>query len=112
MKTTIKKVIIATILTIGFSPLYAGNGHSHAPKSVSKSIIETIAKDEVNRLTKIGKIEQSWFNSNINEIEKYNSGQKWRVTFKNQQVKDMKKQTLYVFVNRAGKIKDTNYTGK
>jgi hypothetical protein len=112
MKTIIKKMLITGILTIGFSPLYAGSGHSHAPTEVSSSAIQSIAKDEVTRLVKADKIDKSWLNKKINIMEKYNKGYEWRISFKNDQIKDTTKQMLYIFVRTDGTVTAANYTGK
>ena len=87
MRTMIKKGLLAVTLMIGFNPLYAGTGHSHA-------------------------IDNSWLNKDINKIEKYNQGQEWRVIFNNDKIEDAAKQTLYIFVDNAGKLTGSNYTGK
>lgn len=108
---TIKKILILAMLIIGLNPLYAGGGHSHAP-AVSVATIKTVAKDEVIRLAQAVKIDKSWAKEDISKIEKYNHGHEWRVIFKNKQIKDMQKQTLYIFVNTSGKITGANYTGK
>jgi hypothetical protein len=112
MKNMLKKVLIVLTLIIGFSPLYAGSGHSHAPKEVSMSNIKIIAQGEIYRLIKANTIDKSWANKNISKIEKYNKGSEWRVIFKNEQIKDTTKQTLYVFMNNAGMLSGANYTGK
>lgn len=112
MKTMIKKGLLAVTLMIGFNPLYAGTGHSHAPVEVSTTIIKTVAKEEINRLAKSGKIDNSWLNKDINKIEKYNQGQEWRVIFNNDKIEDAAKQTLYIFVDNVGRLTGSNYTGK
>jgi hypothetical protein len=45
-------------------------------------------------------------------MEKYNKGYEWRVSFKNDQIKDTKKQKLYIFVRTSGTLSAANYTGK
>lgn len=113
MKIFIKSVIITAILAFGFNPLYAGGNHSHAPKEVSKSLIKKIAKEEINRLVHANTIDKSWFNRPIHKVEKkkFNQSLEWVVTFNNKQIKESKKQNLYVFVNLSGILAGANYSG-
>jgi hypothetical protein len=108
----IKKTLIAITLIVGLHPLYAGSGHSHAPTTVSEVTIKTIAKNEINRLAKANKIDKSWFNNDIDIIQRYSNAQEWRIVFKNDKITDITKQTLYVFVSNDGKLGAVNYTGK
>ena len=108
----IKKALMTITLIIGLNPLYAGSGHSHAPSSISEVNIKTIAKNEINRLSKDEKIDKSWLNKDIYLMQKYSNGHEWRVVFKNKKIVDVNKQTLYVFVSVSGKLNGVNYTGK
>jgi len=112
MMKIMKKALIAITLIVGFNPLYAGSGHSHAPVAVSKTTIKTIAKNEINRLAKVEKIDKSWLNKDVSKLEKLDPGYEWRVIFKNDKITDTKQQTLYVFVSNAGRLVAVNYTGK
>ncbi|MEN8147464.1 MAG: DUF6488 family protein [Campylobacterota bacterium] len=123
MKTLIKTTV--TALALSFTTLYAsgshshdgGHGHSHdAPvqKEVSKTAIEEIAKQEVERLTWVKKIDKSWASMPISKMERtqYNYNNEWVVSFENAAIKDKTKQTLYIFVNVYGNLTGANYTGK
>ncbi len=112
MMKIIKKALIAITLIVGFNPLYAGSGHSHAPAAVSEVSVKSIAKNEINRLAKAEKIDKSWLNNGIDVMQRWSNGQEWRIVFKNDKITDIKKQTLYVFVSSDGRLTAVNYTGK
>ena len=115
MKNLIKATIIVLVLSL--TPLFAapaGAGHSHLVKEVSKSTIQNSAKQHLLKLVKDEKIDKSWSSTSIAGLKKKLFGQnkEWVVDFKNSQIKDDKKQTLYIFVDLYGKITGANYTGK
>lgn len=118
MKTLVKTTVIVMALT--FTTLYAGgnhahgNGHGHTQTEVNKDSIKNTANKELTRLVKYGKIDDSWKNRPILNMKKkqFHHNMEWVVSYKNKDIKDTKKQTLYIFVSLYGQITGANYTGK
>ena len=119
MKNFIKTILI--ILMVGVPSLY-GHGsakHEHrtqlaVDKEVSKKSIKDIAKQEIKRLTLAKKIDDSWLFTPISKMKKiqFNNAPEWVVSFNNPKIKDIAKQTVYVFISVNGKVLAANYTGK
>lgn len=117
MKTILKTILLASLLTLGTTNLYAGTGHSHggsyhSHEKISETKALTIAKSMVNGLIKKGTIDKSWQNIDASKIQKkmFGKNEEWVVNFKNPKMsKD--KQTLYVFISLFGKVTGANYTG-
>ena len=103
-----------------FRSVQAGGGHAHGPgghaaqKPVSSEKAIDLASKKVAELAKRGVIDKSWENAGSSEIEKktYGPRKEWKVTFKNDKVKEASKQTLYLFYRLGGKYIAANYTGK
>lgn len=117
MKKLLKISFITAILTCLYSPLFAaaGTGHSHAPKKeVSKITIKKQANDELKKLVTTDKIDKSWLKKPILNMEKkkFYNNMEWVISYQNKDISDAQKQTLYVFVNKYGKVTGANYTGK
>ncbi len=119
MKNIITKVALVVILTIGFSPLYAGGGHDHDHGEESHSKIDEakaklIAVKQLNTHIDNKKLKSSWSDMPVHKIEQktFNSKIEWVVRFKNLEIKDANKQVLYIFVNLHGKVTGSNFTGK
>lgn len=118
MKKLIKISLTTAILACSFNPLYAGgnhdDGHKHSQKELSKDLAQKEAYKKVQKLVDIKKIEQSWLKAPILDAKKkkFNDHFEWVVSYQNKNIKDTKKQTLYVFVNMHGKITGANYSGK
>lgn len=109
------KIAIITILTFNLNLLYAHGGHGKGVRvEVSKTDIKHNAIEEIKSLVKIKKIDKSWLNATLSKVEKkrFKYGLEWVVTFKNKKIKDIKKQTIYVFMSIFGKTTGVNYTGK
>ena len=115
------RLIKTAILLLGLSltALYAHGNHSKSPSAPvkeenSKKSIKNTAKQEVKRLALAKKIDKSWLFSPISKMKrtKYNYNNEWVVSFKNPEIKDPSKQTLYVFVTVYGQLTGANYTGK
>lgn len=117
MQKLLAGIIIALPLWLGLSVLPAvagpGHGHSHALTPVDQFQAETIASENVARLVDAGKIDVSWKSVKVAEVSQkdYGEGLEWVVVFRNEQVADPKKQTLYVFLNLGGEYQAANYTG-
>lgn len=119
MKKIVRTLFIITGLTFSFNPLYAGanhnhDGHSHAQEKVTKAVAKKEAAKKLKKLIKAKKIENSWLKaSNIDaKKKKFGKDLEWIFTFKNDKVKNTKKQVIYVFVNLYGEVTGANYTGK
>jgi hypothetical protein len=120
MKSIITKVAFAAILTIGFSPLYAGGNHDdhdHGEKShpkIDEAKAKLIAVKQLNTHIDSKKLKSSWLDMPVHKIEQktFNSKLEWVVRFKNPKIKDANRQILYVFVNLHGRVTGSNFTGK
>ena len=128
MKKSIKAIIIT--LLISLTTLYASSehnheGHSHATNKhshgyealkneITKKAVEEIAKKEVIRLAQKKKIHMSWKTIPISKIGKthYADSDDWKVAFTNLNIKNKKRQTLYIFVSTRGSVTGANYSGK
>ena len=108
-------VLIAPLTFI--SPTFAESshshdgGHSHGP--VSGEDAGKMAEIRVNKLAKAGKIPESWTGIKANSVvqKEYSKGPEWVVTLKNNNVTDVKKQTLYMFFTLDGVYIAANYSG-
>ena len=113
---------ISTVLFVStlffVSPVMAGaghdqsGGHSHGPISSAAVIKKAVAK--VESLAASGKLDKSWVESKaIGASQKsFSNKTEWVVTFKNDKVTDVSKQTLYLFFSLDGGYIATNFTGK
>lgn len=110
MTTTIKSLIIALILSLGTNSLFAGAGHSH---NASEKRIESSARNKINKLIALNKIDKSWLKAKLLKMKKQNGiyGKEWVVSFKNKDIKDEKKQTLYIYLTTFAKVKGVNFKG-
>lgn len=92
----------------------ANGGHSHAQVPVSSKEAVNRASEKVNQLSRSGKIDSSWSDVKPSSVEQkeYKKGSEWVITFKNDQVKDPLKKTLYLFYSLDGHYIATNYSGK
>jgi len=122
MKTLIKTTLIAVALTSG--TIYASGSHAHnaegghgssqTKEKVSKADIQKKANQQLAQLIENGKIDKSWSDTPILNMEKkqFHHNTEWVVSFRNKESKDKTKQTLYVFVSLYGKVTGANHTGK
>ena len=118
MKKLIKTSLITALLACSFNPLYASGshehgGHSHAQQEVTKEYVLKVAAQEIQRLSQRGKLDNTWRNIPIKNIQKkqFRNGIEWVVSYKNDNIKDANKQTLYVFVNLYGELTGVNHSG-
>jgi len=111
----IKVSIIAAVIAT-FSPVYAGSGHnhSHSQKVVTKDSARKVAIKKMGKLVVDNKIDKSWLNVPILNIEKkkFYDNLEWVVSFKNEKIKDSSKQTIYIFVSQSGELTGANFSGK
>ena len=123
MKTT----IVGLTLTSGAlyahgSHKHAGHGNSPMQGELSTEHIQEVSTEEIQRvankqrmnLIEQEKIEKSWSDTAILNMEKKNfhRNTEWVVSYKNKEIKDQMKQTLYIFVSLFGKVTGANHTGK
>ncbi|MBI5450563.1 MAG: hypothetical protein HY940_04315 [Gammaproteobacteria bacterium] len=101
------------------SPVMAGaghdhgsGGHSHGP--ISSEMVIKKAAERVKSMVESGKLDKSWADRKALGViqETFSSEIEWVVTFKNDQVSDATKQTLYMFFTLDGSYIATNFTGK
>ena len=91
---------------------HSNHGHSHGP--VNNNKVKSKAIRMVTGLVKKGVIDKSWKGINPAKAEKktFTKGEEWVVSFKNGQIKDKAKQTLYIFYSLDGHYIAANYSGK
>jgi len=89
-----------------------GHGHSHGPVDQDTAILKAtkIVKNLVTRKT----IEKSWSDTKLSLIEKkvFNGKAEWVAMFVNNNVADVKKRKLYIFLTIGGDYIAANYTGQ
>ena len=90
-----------------------GHDHSHSHGPVSSEEASKKALKKLKQLVSAGKIDSSWGSVSPTSVEQktYSKGPEWVVTFKNNQVSDASKQTLYLFYTLDGRYLAANYTG-
>jgi hypothetical protein len=114
MKKIAFAVAAALSLTFAQTPATAGpagKGHSHDPINAEAAgkrgmhIVAVLVKRKI--------VPASWLKMKPASIEetKRRSRREWKVTFKNPEIKNPKKQTLYVFLSITGHYKAANYSG-
>ena len=107
--------ILLISLALFSTPAFAGaghdHGHSHGPIKSDAAAMK--AKGKIAALVKANKIPASWAQLEPVTVEQktYSKGPEWVITFKNTQVKDTSKQTLYMFYSLDGRYIAANYTG-
>jgi len=118
MKNSITTLLFLLSLLFG-APIIAGAGHEHdsdgghSHGSISSDSALKKASKKVSQLAAAGKIDASWSETNAASIDQkvYSKGPEWVVTFKNDKINDMAKQTLYLFFSLDGHYIAANYTG-
>lgn len=91
---------------------HGGGGHSHGPVAGEAVIMK--ATEKVKSLAESGKIDKSWAGIKaVGATQKtFANESEWVVTFKNEKLSDVTKQTLYLFFTLDGSYIATNFTGK
>ncbi len=111
MRTLI--ICLISLLVLIAPAAYGGGGG--LDEYVSKEEAHSAAIKAIASVVEKGKIPSSWTQVNP-ESSSEKMGSKgiyeWTVIFKNPEVKDPEKQTLYVILNPAGQILRVNYSGK
>jgi cytochrome c-type biogenesis protein CcmE len=113
----IKTLILILALTLSPLTAIAGGGHNHGHShavEINKSRAKSTATLRVGILVNKGKIDKSWKSAKVASTEKKMNGNQaeWVVTYKNSQVKDPAKGTLYIFLSTTGDYIAANFTGK
>ncbi len=87
------------------------HGHGHEP--ITQQQAGELATQKLESLVKKGKIDKSWSGKPIDSVTKktFSKGPEWVVTFKNNELADQSKRTLYMFYALDGHYLATNYTG-
>ena len=104
MNKKIKAIVITLLLTLGFTNVYAGAGHSHV---ASKQKIETNAYKALVKYVNDGKLAASW--KTVKRVASNRVGKDWEIVFFNSQVEDKSKQNLAFYMTSYGKFKGANY---
>lgn len=112
----------AALLTVALACLtgqsaWAHENHTHQPArpEIGEEQAKTRAREEVERLVSIQKLEASWKSgAELKGVEKKKVGKKWewQATFENATVADTSKKVLYVFLKPSGEYVAANHTGK
>ena len=127
MEILFKTAIV--VLALASGTLYAHGSHEHGGhenthtqgelstehiQKVSTEHIQRVANKQRMNLIEKEKIEKSWSDTPILTMEKkqFNRNTEWVVSYKNKEIKDQMKQTLYIFVSLYGKVTGANHTGK
>ena len=96
-------------------PALAGAGHSHGPQTpVAKEVVVDRATSVLISLIDQKKIDASWAGQSVAGVEQktFRHDPEWVVTFKNGEIKDASKKTLYMFFSLSGEPLGANYTGE
>ena len=123
MKTTIVGLLLASGTLYGHgSHKHAAHGDAPMPDELSTEHIQKVSTEEIQRvahkqlmsLIEKEKIEKSWSDIPVLNMEKkqFHRTTEWVVSYKNKEIKDEMKQTLYIFVSLFGKVTGANHTGK
>lgn len=110
--------LVLSCLLFG-APVMAGSGHSHdedgghALGPVSSEEAENRATKKMEQLANAGKIDSNWSGTKATRVEQktYAKGPEYVITFKNDNVTDKTKQTLYLFFSPDGHYIAANYSG-
>jgi hypothetical protein len=108
----VSSLIFTTPAIAGSGHDHGKGGHSHGPIS-SEGVIKKASK-HVKSLADNGKIDKSWAGIKAEGATQktYSNETEWVVTFKNNNVSEPEKQTLYVFFTLDGSYIASNFTGK
>jgi len=127
-----KKLFIITAIIVMINPLYAKvihtniqdelyiktkHEHNHscsAKVDLSKKDIQRAARKRVWILVQAKTISASWLEVPIvsTDKKKFQENVEWVVNYRNLNVKDKKKQNIYIFVDFYGHVLGANYDGQ
>jgi hypothetical protein len=95
-------------------PAMAGSGHSHGPQvPISQEEVVDQATSTLAMLVDKKKIDASWEGKAVAGVEQktFRQDPEWVVKFKNEEIKDTSKKTLYLFFSIGGEPLGANYSG-
>lgn len=106
-------LVIPALSAVAGSGHDHGHDHSHAPAAVSQEVVINNASQVVTSLVEKKKLEESWTSVKAKSAEKklFNNKPEWVITFVNDAITDVKKQTLYIFLTPGGEYIAANFTG-
>lgn len=116
-----KKFLMVTIFTVASlsAPIMVladekGSCHFHGNTAAASETVARCALQRKDLLIKNGKIDNSWQSVARDKIEQVDGkkGKEWMVTFLDQNAKDKKKETLYIYFTATGNFIAANFTGK
>ena len=106
------------ILSLSAFSVMAGSGHdhghSHSATPVSQEQAQKRATEIVASYADKDKLEKSWASIEASSIEKITVQGKpeWKIVFRNNDIQETDRQTLYVFLTLSGDYVAENFTGK
>lgn len=89
------------------------HGHKHKTKPIDRAGAEKKASEMKDKFIEKKVIDKSWKDIKVDTsyTEMYDGKEEWVITFKNDKIKDVKKQKLYVFLKIDGRYIAANFTG-
>jgi Family of unknown function (DUF6488) len=109
------KLIICLLTLLALIAPVAYGGGGGIDEYFSKEAIHSESIKAIASIVEKGKIPSSWAQVKPDSSSE-KMGQKgiyeWRVIFKNPEIEDPERQTLYVILNPVGQILRVNYSGK
>ena len=90
-----------------------GEAHDHAAPDITSEKATQKAAELIKRLVKKEKLAKSWLQAKAVKTEKktFKKGPEWVVLYMNKEVKEAKKQNLYVFYSLSGQYIAANHSG-
>lgn len=115
MKSITATLLISSLLFIApvISIAGAGHDHGHSHEAISGTEAQIKASQKMHQLVKSGKIDATWSEVKTGSIAQkdFGHGPEWVITFKNDKVKDVSKQILYLFYSQDGHYIAANFDG-
>lgn len=114
MKFITSVLIALAITTTSLIAHSHSGGHSHKKEPIDKATAEKKSLKILNNFIEKKVIDESWEGIEVESsyTEMFQGHKEWVVTFKNDKIKDVKKQKLYVFWTITGKYVAANHTGE
>ena len=83
-------------------------------KPVTEKRLPKVAQVYIQNYVQRGALDKSWLKAKFVKAEKkkFRGKDEWIASFKNSEVKDEKKQVLYIFMRLDGKLIAANFTAK
>ena len=117
---TIGLIFSFTLCSLMYAGPGTGHSHSHEPKKVVAPVgipeegAKIVALNCAYILADVAKIDEEWKKAKLLKLEKIKAGNsfQWKASFSAENLKDVKKSTLYIFMQADGKYVAGNFTGK